>query len=51
MIAGFGLTQVSNIKPEQFTKYLEQANCPTQPELTALINRKNKLVKALKKQL
>jgi hypothetical protein len=51
MIAGFGLTQVSNIKPEQFTKYLEQANCPTQPELTALINRKNKLVKQLKNSL
>jgi hypothetical protein len=51
MIAGFGLTQVSNIKPEQFTKYLEQANCPTQPELTALINRKNKLVKQLNNTL
>jgi len=51
MIAGFGLTQVSNIKPEQFTKYLEQANCPTQPELTALINRKNKLVRQLNNTL
>ena len=51
MIAGFGLTQVSNIKPEQFTKYLEQANCPPQPELTALINRKNKLVRQLNNTL
>ena len=51
MIAGFGLTQVSNINPEQFTKYLDQANCPTQPELTALINRKNKLVRQLNNTL
>lgn len=51
MIAGFGLTQASNINPEQFTKYLDQASCPTQPELTALINRKNKLVKQLNNTL
>lgn len=51
MIAGFGVTQASNIKPEQFTKYLDQANCPTQPELTALINRKNKLVRQLNNTL
>ncbi len=51
MIAGFGLSQASNIKPEQFTKYLDQANCPTQPELTALINQKNKLVKQLNNTL
>jgi hypothetical protein len=51
MIAGFGITQVSNIKPEQFTKYLDQANCPTQPELVALINKKNKLVKQLNNTL
>lgn len=51
MIAGFGLTQVSNIKPEQFSKYVGQANCPTQTELTALINKKNKLVKQLNNTL
>jgi hypothetical protein len=51
MIAGFGLTQVSKIKPEQFSKYLEQSSCPTQPELIALINRKNKLVKQLNNTL
>ena len=51
MIAGFGLTQVSNIKPEQFSKYVEQSTCPTLPELTALINRKNKLVRQLNNTL
>lgn len=51
MIAGFGITQVSNINPEQFTKYLNQASCPTQSELTALINRKNKLVRQLNNTL
>ena len=51
MIAGFGLTQVSNIKPEQFSKYIEQSNCPTQTELTNLISRKNKLVKQLNNTL
>lgn len=51
MVAGFGLTQVSKIKPEQFSKYIEQANCPTQTELIALINKKNKLVKQLNNTL
>jgi len=51
MAAGFGLTKISNIKPEQFTKYLDQASCPTQPELISLINRKNKLVKQLNNTL
>ena len=51
MIAGFGLTQVSNIKPEQFSKYIEQSSCPTQTELTNLISRKNKLVKQLNNTL
>jgi hypothetical protein len=51
MIAGFGLTQVSNLTPEQFTKYVEQSSCPTQAELTSLINRKNKLVRQLNNTL
>jgi len=51
MIAGFGLTQVSNIKPEQFSKYVEQASCPIQSELATLINNKNKLVKQLNNTL
>jgi hypothetical protein len=51
MIAGFGLTQISNIKPEQFLKYVEQASCPTQAELITLINKKNKLVKQLNNTL
>ena len=51
MVAGFGLTQISNIKPEQFLKYVEQASCPTQAELITLINKKNKLVKQLNNTL
>ena len=51
MVAGFGLTQISNIKPEQFLKYVEQASCPTQAELITLINKKNKLVKQLNNSL
>jgi hypothetical protein len=51
MVAGFGLTQVSNYKPEKLPKLLEQSTCPTQAELTNLINRKNKLVKQLNNNL
>jgi hypothetical protein len=51
MVSSFGLTQVSNIKPEQFLKYIEQATCPTQAELTILINKKNKLVRQLNNTL
>jgi hypothetical protein len=51
MVAGFGLTQVSNYKAEQLPKLLEQSVCPTQAELTNLINRKNKLVKQLNNSL
>jgi hypothetical protein len=51
MVAGFGLTQISNIKPEQFLKYVEQSSCPTQAELITLINKKNKLVKQLNNTL
>jgi hypothetical protein len=51
MVAGFGLTQVSNYKPEQLSKLLDQSICPTQAELTNLINRKNKLVKQLSNSL
>jgi hypothetical protein len=51
MVSSFGLTQVSNIKPEQFSKYIEQATCPTQAELTSLIDKKNKLVRQLNNTL
>jgi len=51
MVASFGLTQVSNYKPDQLPKLLDQASCPTQAELTNLINRKNKLVKQLNNSL
>jgi len=51
MVAGFGLTQVSTYKPEQLPKLLNQSVCPTQAELTNLINRKNKLVKQLNNSL
>jgi len=51
MVAGFGLTQVSDYKPDQLPKLLDQAVCPTQAELTNLINRKNKLVKQLTNSL
>ena len=51
MVAGFGLTQVSNYNPDQLPKLLEQSICPTQAELTNLINRKNKLVKQLNNSL
>ena len=51
MVASFGLTQVSNYKAEQLPKLLDQAVCPTQAELTNLINRKNKLVKQLNNSL
>jgi len=51
MVSSFGLTQVSNINPEQFSKYIEQATCPTQAELTSLIDKKNKLVRQLNNTL
>jgi len=51
MVARFGITQVSNYKAEQLPKLLDQAVCPTQAELTNLINRKNKLVKQLNNSL
>jgi hypothetical protein len=51
MVARFGITQVSNYKAEQLPKLLDQASCPTQVELTNLINRKNKLVKQLTNSL
>ena len=47
MVAAFGITKVSDYKPEQLPKLLDQSFCPTQAELTSLINRKNKLVKQL----
>jgi hypothetical protein len=51
MVAGFGITQVSNYKAEQLPKLLDQSVCPTQAELTSLINRKNKLVRQLNNSL
>ena len=51
MVAGFGITQVSNYKAEQLPKLLDQSVCPTQDELTNLINRKNKLVRQLTNSL
>ena len=51
MVAAFGITKVSDYKPEQLPKLLDQSFCPTQAELTNLINRKNKLVKQLDNSL
>jgi hypothetical protein len=51
MVAKFGLTQVLTYKPKQLLKLLDQSTCPTQPELTDLISRKNKLVKQLSNSL
>jgi hypothetical protein len=59
MVAAFGVTQAtqiisdqsSNISPDKLKKTLDNSNCPTQAELTNLINRKNKLVKQLSNSL
>lgn len=51
MVAAFGVTKLSDYKPEQLPKLLDQSFCPTQTELTNLINRKNKLVKQLNNSL
>jgi hypothetical protein len=51
MIAPFGLSQISNISPQEFSKYIDQATCPTQTELDNLIKRKNQLVKQLNNSL
>jgi hypothetical protein len=51
MIAAFGVTQASKITPDKFKKTLDNSFCPTQSELTNLINRKNKLVKQLNNSL
>jgi len=59
MIAAFGVTQPSkiisdkspNISPDKLKKTLDNSFCPTQAELTNLINRKNKLVKQLTNSL
>lgn len=51
MVAAFGVTKLSDYKPEQLPKLLDQSFCPTQAELTNLINRKNKLVKQLNNSL
>jgi hypothetical protein len=55
MIAAFGITKATKLAMENKDKILDtinkQSTCPTQPELTALINRKNKLVKQLKNSL
>jgi hypothetical protein len=51
MVAAFGITKLSDYKSEQLPKLLDQSVCPTQDELTSLINRKNKLVKQLNNSL
>lgn len=51
MVASFGLTQVTNYKPDQLSKFLDQSTCPTTSELDDLIKRKNKLVKQLENSL
>jgi hypothetical protein len=51
MVASFGITKLSDYKSEQLPKLLDQSFCPTQDELTNLINRKNKLVKQLSNSL
>jgi hypothetical protein len=51
MAASFGITQLGKYTKDQLPKILEQASCPTQAELTSLINRKNKLVKQLNNTL
>lgn len=51
MAASFGVTQLGKYTKDQLPKILEQASCPTQPELINLINRKNKLVKQLSNSL
>ena len=51
MAASFGITQLGKYTKDQLPKILEQASCPTQPELINLINRKNKLVKQLSNTL
>jgi hypothetical protein len=51
MAAGFGITQLGKYTQDQLPKILEQASCPTQAELTSIINRKNKLVKQLNQSL
>jgi len=59
MVAAFGVTQAnqlisdqsSNISPDKLKKVLDNSFCPTQAELTNLINRKNKLVKQLSNSL
>lgn len=51
MVAAFGVTKLSDYKSEQLPKLLNQSFCPTQAELTNLINRKNKLVKQLDNSL
>jgi hypothetical protein len=51
MIAPFGLSQINNISPQEFSKYIDQATCPTTSELDNLIKRKNQLVKQLNNSL
>ena len=55
MISAFGVTKASDLVSKNQSKILDTINnkstCPTQPELTALINRKNKLVRQLNNTL
>jgi len=51
LIAGFGVTKASNLAAQNQDKILDAvkniSTCPTQLELTSIINKKNKLVKQL----
>ena len=55
LIAGFGITKASNLIAQNQDKILDAvkntATCPTPPELTSIINKKNKLVKQLNNTL
>jgi len=55
LIAGFGITKASDLVVQNQNKILDTINnrssCPSQLELTSIINRKNKLVKQLNNSL
>lgn len=55
LIAGFGVTKASDLVAQNQDKILDavknRASCPTQLELTSIINKKNKLVKQLNNSL
>ena len=51
MVAAFGVTKLKDVSPDKVKGILDNSICPTQAELTNLINRKNKLVKQLNNSL